>query len=88
LQGASSTMKAYNATALTGYVANTAGAFQLPIGGPAAVASGAGSYLSDVEAAGVFIVPPGGIFAVTGTAAGTTHIVDAGLVWVEVDWPL
>jgi hypothetical protein len=25
---------------------------------------------------------------VTGTAAGTTHIVDAGLVWVEVDWPL
>lgn len=88
MQDAASSMKAYNATALTGYVAAGGGAFQLPLGGPAAIAAGAGAYQSDLEAAGLIVVPPGGILAITGTAAGTTHIVDAALIWAEIDWPL
>ncbi|HLA65018.1 MAG TPA: hypothetical protein VK600_00385 [Candidatus Saccharimonadales bacterium] len=88
LQGASSSMKAYNNVALTGYVAAGGGSFQLPAGGPAAIAAGAGVYHADFEEAGMFIVPPGGIFGLSATGAGTTHIVDAGLVWVEIDWPL
>ena len=37
---------------------------------------------------GRVIVPPGGIYALTCSAVGTTHIVDAGIIWAEVDWPL
>jgi phage tail sheath gpL-like len=81
-----SAMKAYNNVALTGYAASQSGAFQLPIGGPAAVAAGAGSYLADEEVAGSIIIPPGAIFAVSGTAVGTTHIVDASILWAEIDY--
>lgn len=87
LQGAAATVKAYNNIALTGYVANQGGAFQLPIGGPAAIAAGAGAYQADAEPAGVFIVPPGGLFGISATGAGTTHIVDAAISFAEIDWP-
>lgn len=88
LQGSKSTMLAYNNVALTGYVANAAGAFQMPVGGPAAIAAGAGNYGFDLEIAGMKIIPPGGIYAITASAVGTTHIVDAAIKYVEIDWPL
>jgi hypothetical protein len=38
---------------------------------------------------GLFIVPPGGLCAIMcGTGAGTSWIVNAGLTWAEIDWPL
>jgi len=88
LQGGVSSMQAYNATALTGYLAAGQAAYQLPAGGPAAIAAGAGQYGFDLETAGAYILPPGSIFAITASAAGTTHIVDADVVWAEIDWPL
>ena len=54
------------------------------VGGPAAVASGAGVYTVDEETAGDVIVPPGAILGIFAQAAGTTHIVKASLSWEEV----
>jgi hypothetical protein len=54
------------------------------IGGPAAVAAGAGLYTAIDEVAGRIIVPPGVVFGLTCLAAGTTHIVQSTLMWEEV----
>jgi len=54
------------------------------IGGPAAVAAGAGVYTVDEETAGDVIVPPGAILGIFAQAAGTTHVVKASLSWEEV----
>ena len=54
------------------------------IGGPAAVAAGAGVYTAVEEVAGDLIVPPGCIVGIFAQAAGTTHVVKAALQWAEV----
>lgn len=54
------------------------------IGGPAAIAAGAGIYTTDEETAGDVIVPPGAILGIFAQATGTTHIVKASLSWEEV----
>lgn len=54
------------------------------LGGPAAVAAGAGLYGAIDEVRGAIVVPPGTVFGITCTAAGTTHIVRSTLVWEEL----
>jgi hypothetical protein len=60
------------------------------IGGPAAVAAGAGIYTvrDDIHLASqnesLIIVPPGTVFGLMCTAAGTTHIVQSTIWWKEV----
>ena len=54
------------------------------IGGPAAVAAGAGVYTVDEETAGDILVPPGAILGIFAQAAGTTHVVKASLTWEEI----
>lgn len=54
------------------------------MGGPAAVASGAGLYGAFDLVDGAIIVPPGFLFGILATGAGTNHIVQSTLVWEEV----
>lgn len=54
------------------------------LGGPAAIASGAGMYDVRDEVEGRIIVPPGVIFGIAGVGAGTSHVVQSTLVWEEV----
>lgn len=54
------------------------------MGGPAAIAAGAGNYSNFDFVDGKIIVPPGVLFGVTCTGAGTTHIVQSTLMWEEV----
>lgn len=54
------------------------------MGGPAAVAAGAGLYNAIDEIAGRLIVPPGYVFGLMCLAAGTTHVVQSTLSWEEV----
>jgi hypothetical protein len=56
-----------------------------PLGGPAAIAAGAGMYSVVEDVAGKIIVPPGTVFGITGTGAGTTHIVQSAIYFQEVD---
>lgn len=54
------------------------------IGGPAAVAV-AGNVESLVDPVdGMIVVPPGCLFGITCTGAGTTHIVQSTLAWIEL----
>ena len=53
------------------------------LGGPAAVAAGAGVYTAVDMTDGDVIVPPGSIIGIFSQAAGTTHIVKAALQWEE-----
>lgn len=46
-----------------------------PHGGPAAVAVGAGLYDDQDEVAGKIIIPPGTVFGLAATGAGTSHVV-------------
>lgn len=55
-----------------------------PIGGPAAIAAGAGMYHVDEDVAGGISVPPGGLLVVTAHAVGTTHVVSLYLSWEEI----
>jgi hypothetical protein len=88
----SSAMKPMNSVALTALNIAASNLIALrPFGGApfaGAIAANHDAGTSDLVD-GLIIVPPGafiGIFA--GTAAGTTWIVNAGMTWVEVDWPL
>lgn len=64
---------------------STAALLQLgAIGGPAAIAAGAGLYGTIDEVRGSIIVPPGTIFGIMATAAGTTHVVHSTLTWEEI----
>lgn len=53
-------------------------------GGPAAIAAGAGTYQVLDEVAGRIIVPPGTVWGLAATGAGTTHIVQSTIWWAEV----
>jgi len=54
------------------------------VGGPAAIAAGAGLYDAFDEPDGGIVVPPGCLFGIMATAAGTTHVVQSTLVWEEI----
>lgn len=54
------------------------------MGGPAAIATGAGLYTAFDDVGGRIIVPPGVVFGLCALAAGTTHVVQSTLVWEEV----
>jgi hypothetical protein len=73
--------KVFGNAATTGSLAGTV--FRV-LGGPAAIAAGAGIYSVEDEVAGSIIIPPGAFAGVYAKAVGTTHIVDASIVWEEV----
>jgi hypothetical protein len=50
-------------------------------GGPAAIAAGAGLYNVFEELAGSVIVPPGCVWGLAATGAGTTHVVQTTIVF-------
>jgi hypothetical protein len=79
--GAASVAKVWNNTAVTG---STVGTAYRVLGGPAAVAAGAGLYNFEEEHKGDLIIPPGSMMALTCTAAGTTHIISAWSEWAEL----
>lgn len=54
------------------------------LGGPAAIAAGAGIYDAYEEIGGRIIVPPGSIFGITVAAAGTSHVTQSTLTWKEI----
>jgi hypothetical protein len=54
------------------------------LGGPAAIAAGAGMYDVSEEVAGRIIVPPGVIFGIACVGAGTSHVVQSTIWWSEV----
>lgn len=57
------------------------------IGGPAAIAAGAGVYSVYDDTEGKIIVPPGAFFGICATGAGTTHIVQSTLIVAEARLP-
>jgi hypothetical protein len=54
------------------------------LGGPAAIAAGAGIYSIADSVRGQIIVPPGTLFGIMALGAGTTHVVQSTLTWEEV----
>jgi hypothetical protein len=76
-----SVAKCWNNTAVTG---STVGTAYRVLGGPAAVAAGAGLYQFEEEHKGDLLIPPGVMLALCATAAGTTHIVSAWTEWAEL----
>ena len=84
----SSTMRAFNNTALTAMLP-VAGNEIMMLGGVSAIASGVQVNQNGEDIAGMIIVPPGFLLALmAGTGAGTTWVVNASLTWAEIDWPL
>jgi hypothetical protein len=70
---------------LTSIGALTTALVQLGVmGGPAAIATGAGLYDAYEEVAGRIIVAPGMNIGLCATATGTTHIVQSTIIWEEV----
>ena len=55
-----------------------------PIGGPAAIAAGAGIYSLEEETAGEILVVPGNFLGIACVAVGTTHVVSASITWEEI----
>lgn len=81
LQQTGAVARLWNNTAVTG---STAGVAFRNAGGATAVAA-TGAVMTYVEEyAGSFIVPPGSMIALTATAAGTSHIVNAWVEWEEI----
>jgi hypothetical protein len=55
----------------------------------AAAAGNGGPGATAEDIGGLFIVPPGVLLAImAGSGAGTSWIVNVGVTWVEIDWPL
>lgn len=75
------TAQVYVSVAITGSAAAT---MFRTIGGPAAIASGAGIDSISEETAGDIIVSPGGFIGVAATAVGTSHVVSASITWAEI----
>lgn len=83
-----SSMVPYNNTALTGLSPAT-GREVLLLNGATAIAAGFGLNPQGEDLGGLVIAPPNTLVAMmAGTGAGTTWIVNGGLTWVEIDWPL
>lgn len=72
--------KAFVGTALTGSVLATMFG---PIGGPSAIAVGAGVNSIEAVIDGIIQIQPGCFIGIAATAAGTTHVASAMLTWAE-----
>lgn len=84
LGGAASAMSAATGVVLTATGGPTTTLSQLCVmGGPAAVAAGAGLYGQVDQLDGLIIVPPGTFFGIMCLAAGTSHVVQSSLIWEE-----
>ena len=55
------------------------------MGGPAAIAAGAGLYDAYDEVDGGIVVPPGTLVGITATGAGKSHVVQSTIRWKEVN---
>lgn len=89
-QASGSAMTAQTGVVLAATPADTTSVlFQLgQAGGPAAIAAGAGMYSVIDEVAGYWVVPPGMLFGLCATGAGTSHVLQATLVWEEIPYPV
>jgi len=87
-----SAMKPLNSVALAGWLATPNAVAELTLlagASAAAVAGGSGALAAGEDLGGSIIIPPGGLCAMmAGSGAGTSWIVNAGLTWAEIDWPL
>jgi hypothetical protein len=81
LQSAGSAMRGIAAAVPANSVA---GVMLRPLGGPAAVAAGAGPYQVDEWIDGGIVIPPGGLIAITAHATGTSHVVSGYMTWEEI----
>jgi hypothetical protein len=83
-----SSMVPYNNTALTGLAPATGREIAL-LNGVTAIAAGFAANPQAEDLGGFIIVPPNSLVALmAGTGAGTTWIVNGGLTWAEIDWPI
>ncbi len=55
-----------------------------PLGGPAAIALGAGNNSVEEMVDGAIIIPPSGLLALTWHAVGISHVYSSSLTWEEV----
>lgn len=85
--GASAMVPASNVAIVTAPASTQATLNLSLLGGPAAIASGAGLYTIVDDVAGRYIVPPGTVFGITASGAGTSHIIHSSLEWEELDLP-
>lgn len=87
-----SQMKPLSNVALAGWLATPNAVQEIAVLGAtsaAAVVGSPGPAMTGEDLGGLFIVPPGGLCAImAGSGAGTTWVVNASLIWAEVDWPL
>jgi hypothetical protein len=88
-----SQMRPQNNVALAGWLATVGPTVELCYVGQAAAAAAAGNGGPSAPVAedlgGCIIIPPGALCALmAGTGAGTSWIVNAGLTWAEIPWPL
>lgn len=87
-----SQMKPLNNVALAGWLATPNAVEEVLLIGAAAAVAAAGNGgpgITGEDIGGMIIVPPGGLCAImAGSGAGTSWIVNAGLTWAEIDWPL
>lgn len=83
--GSSSEMTAETGVILTVSGGATTALIQHSVmGGPAAIAAGAGVYTTYDAIRGQIIVPPGTLFGIMCAAAGTSHVIQSTLTWEEV----
>lgn len=58
-----------------------------PLGGPAAIAAGAGLYDITEDIDGMIELPPNSLLAVTAHATGTSHVISGFILWEEITLP-
>lgn len=87
-----SEMRPLNNVALAGWLATPSAVQEVMLLGSAAAAAVAGNGgpgICGEDLGGLIIVPPNGLCAImAGSGAGTSWIVNAGLTWAEIPWPL
>ncbi len=80
-----SLMKPVVMVALAALDADTTALVQIgTLGGPAAIAAGAGNNSIYDAVDGKIIIPPGYAFGICTTATGTSHVMQSTLYWIEV----
>jgi hypothetical protein len=86
-----SVMKPLNNVALAGWLSSPNAVEEVALVGGATAAAAAGNGGPGVvgeDLCGLHIITPGDLVAImAGSGAGTSWIVNAGLTWVEIDWP-
>lgn len=83
LAGTGSVAKPYSNTALTGSSALTAIRPMLAAGANTAATQGTANICTE-DVAGLIVVTPGNVVALSGAVTNTAGVVDAGLLWAEL----